>query len=146
MPPVPKQAYATHRRYHPIYHFVTLPILCINFLVAIGVAIRSFSILALWNVIVAFALMVLAALVRFYATKTQDRIIRIEETLRLARVLPPEMRPRIAELTTGQLIALRFCSDEELPELTRAILAGEVRGRENIKRRIRNWRPDTQRV
>ncbi len=146
MPSEPKQSYETHRRYHPIYHFVILPILCINFLVAVAVAIRAFSILALWNVIVAFALMTLAAIVRFYATKMQDRIIRIEETLRLARVLPPEMRPRIAELTTGQLIALRFCSDEDLPELTRAILAGEVRGRENIKRRIRNWRPDTQRV
>jgi hypothetical protein len=146
MPSEPKQSYATHRRYHPIYHFVTLPILTINVIVMIVVAVRSFSLLAVWNVIVAFALFLLSAIVRFYATKTQDRIIRMEETVRLFRVLPPELQPRIAELTTGQLIALRFCGDEELPELTRAILAGEVRGRENIKRRIRNWRPDAQRV
>jgi uncharacterized protein DUF6526 len=142
----PMQTYTSHRRYHPIFHFVVLPILSINVLVAIGVAIRSFSILALWNIVVAFALMLLSWIVRFYATKNQDRIIRVEEIVRLSRVLPDDMRPRIAELSTGQLIALRFCSDEELPELTRAILAGELRGRESIKRRIRNWRPDTQRV
>ena len=142
----PRQDYSTHRRYHPIYHFVTLPILIINFFVMIVVAVRDFSLLAAWNAIVAFALMMLVAIVRFYATKTQDRIIRLEESMRLQRLLPPEMRPRIPELSTGSLIALRFCADEELPEMVRAILAGEVRGRENIKRRIRNWRPDTQRV
>jgi uncharacterized protein DUF6526 len=142
----PMQTYTSHRRYHPIFHFVVLPILSINVLVAIGVAVRSFSILALWNIVVAFALMLLSWIVRFYATKNQDRIIRVEEIVRLSRVLPDDMRPRIAELSTGQLIALRFCGDEELPELTRAILAGELRGRESIKRRIRNWRPDTQRV
>ncbi|HSP15122.1 MAG TPA: DUF6526 family protein [Thermoanaerobaculia bacterium] len=146
MPTEPAQSYVTHRRYHTIYHFVTLPILIINFIVTIVVAVRSFSLLALWNVVVAFALMMLVVIVRFYATKNQDRIIRLEEIVRLFRVLPPEMHPRIGELSTGQLIALRFCSDEELPELTRAILSGEVRGRENIKRRIRNWRPDRQRV
>jgi hypothetical protein len=142
----PRQNYSTHRRYHPIYHFVTLPILIVNFFVMVVVAALNFSLLAAWNVVVAFALMMLVAIVRFYATKTQDRIIRLEESFRLYRVLPPEMRPRIAELSTGSLIALRFCTDDELPELVRAILAGELRGRENIKRRIRNWRPDTQRV
>jgi uncharacterized protein DUF6526 len=96
--------------------------------------------------VVAFAVMLLTWIVRFYATKNQDRIIRVEEIIRLSRLLPPEMQSRIAELSTGQLVAMRFCSDEEIPDLTRAILAGEVRGRETIKRRIRNWRPDTQRV
>ena len=66
--------------------------------------------------------------------------------MRLWRVLPPDLRPRIDDLTTGQLIALRFAPDDELPPLVRAILAGELRGRRSIKKRIRNWRPDTQRV
>lgn len=140
------QSYQTHRRFHPIYHFVTLPILSINVIVTIVVAVRSFSILALWNVIVAFALALLAVIVRVYATKNQDRIIRAEESARMWRLLPPDLRPRIADLTTGQLIALRFAADDELAELTRAVLSGEVRGRENIKRRVGNWRPDSQRV
>ena len=80
------------------------------------------------------------------ATTAQDRIIRLEETLRLQRCLPPELRSRIGELSTGQLIGLRFCSDEEVSELTRAVLNGELRGREEIKRRVRSWRPDTLRV
>ena len=142
----PLQTYSSHRRYHPIYHFVTLPILAINQIVTIVVAVRYFSLLAVWNVIVAFAILMMSILLRFYATKNQDRVIRVEETVRLWRVLPDDLRPRIADLSTGQLIALRFCPDDELPELVRAILAGEVRGRENIKRRIQKWRADTQRV
>lgn len=140
------QSYTSHRRYHPLFHFVIFPLLFINFVVTIVVAVLHFSALAVWNVVVALALVLLATLVRFYATGNQDRIIRVEETVRLWRVLPAELRPRIADLTTGQLIALRFCADDELPELIRAVLTGEVRGRENIKRRIRNWRADTQRV
>ena len=142
----PEQSYATHRRWHPVYHFVTLPILGVNVLVTIGVAVWHFSLLAVWNVIVAITLLLLAAIVRMYATHNQDRIIRAEETARLYRVLPDEMRGRIGELRKGQLIALRFCTDEELPELVRAIYAGEVRGRESIKRRIKSWRADLDRV
>ena len=141
-----QQSYASHRRVHPVYHFVIAPIFGINVIVAIVVAVRAFSLLALWNVVMSIAMLFLAVIVRFYATKNQDRIIRAEETARLWRVLPAELKPRIAELTTGQLIALRFAGDDELPDLVRAILTGEVRGRENIKRRIRNWRADTQRV
>jgi uncharacterized protein DUF6526 len=140
------QTYETHRRYHPVVHFVILPILSINVIVAIVFAARYFSLFAVWNAIVAMAIAGLAFIVRFYATKNQDRIIRLEEMVRLSRVLPEDLRKRVGELTIGQLIALRFCTDEDLPELTRAILAGEIRSRENIKRRIRNWRPDTQRV
>ena len=142
----PIQTYESHTRWHPIFHFVALPILSINVIVAIVVAVRTFSLLAVWNVIVAFAIAIVAYLVRTYATKNQDRIIRAEETVRLWRVLPPDLRPRIADLTTGQMIAIRFCGDDELPELIRAVLAGEVRGRAAIKKRIRNWRADTQRV
>ncbi len=142
----PPQSYATHRRFHPIYHFVIAPILGINIAVTVFVAMRHFSLLNVWNVIVAIAIASLAAIVRFYATKNQDRIIRAEETMRLYRVLPEELRQRIPQLSTGSLIALRFASDAELPELVRAILAGELRGRENIKRRIQSWRPDQQRV
>jgi uncharacterized protein DUF6526 len=84
--------------------------------------------------------------VRTMVSTAQNRIIRLEETLRMQRCLPPDLQSRIGELTPSQLIGLRFCADEELPELTRAVLSGELRGREEIKRRIKNWRPDHLRV
>ena len=140
------QTFESHTRWHPVFHFFILPVTAINVIVMIVVAVRWFSWLAVWNVVVAMALCALATIVRFYATKNQDRIIRVEETVRLWRVLPADLRPRIADLTTGQLVALRFAGDDELTELVRAILAGEIRVRRNIKKRIRNWRPDTQRV
>jgi hypothetical protein len=142
----PIQTLENHARWHPVFHFFILPVTSINAIVMIVVAVRWFSWLAVWNAVMALALAALAVIVRFYATKNQDRIIRVEETVRLWRVLPPEMRPRIADLSTGQLIAIRFASDEEVPELIRSVLAGEVRGRQSIKKRIRNWRADTQRV
>jgi hypothetical protein len=142
----PIQTFENHTRWHPVVHFFILPVTSINAIVMIVVAVRSFSWLAVWNAVMAIALAALAVIVRFYATKNQDRIIRVEETVRLWRILPPEMRPRIADLSTSQLVAIRFASDDEVPELVRAVLAGEVRGRKSIKQRIRNWRADTQRV
>jgi hypothetical protein len=140
------QTYATHRRYVPYFHFFAVPILGINVLVQIYVLIRHFSGWSVWNVLVASALLALALATRRMATTAQDRIIRLEETLRLQRCLPADLQGRLGELTTGQLVGLRFCVDEELLELTRAVLGGELRGREDIKKRIKSWRPDTLRV
>lgn len=140
------QTYATHRRYLPLYHFFAVPILSLNVLVQIVFAVRHFSVWAAWNIVVAMALIALAVTVRQMATRAQDRIIRLEETLRLERLLPPDLRARIGELSASQLVALRFCSDQELPELTRAVLDEKIHRREDIKRRIRSWRPDTLRV
>jgi hypothetical protein len=140
------QTYATHRRWVPYFHFFALPVLALNVLVQIYFVYRDFSPWGIWNILVAGALLALIVATRSMVTIAQDRIIRLEETLRLQRCLPPEMRGRIGELTTGQFVGLRFCSDEELPDLTRAVFSGELKGREEIKRRIRNWRPDTLRV
>ena len=140
------QTYGTHRRYVPYFHFFVAPILGLNVIAQIAYLWRHPTLWSAWGLVVSLALGALAWATRAFATGTQDRIIRLEETLRLQRCLPADMRARIGELTAGQLIALRFCSDEELPELTGAVLGGEVRGREDIKRRIKNWRPDTLRV
>lgn len=140
------QTYATHRQFVPLFHFVAAPILGLNVIVQILFAFRNFSGWAVWNVIVAFGLAAFAWTARVMATRAQDRIIRLEETLRMQRCLPADLQSRISELTPSQLIALRFCEDAELPELTRAVLSGDVRGREEIKKRIKNWRPDTLRV
>jgi hypothetical protein len=143
MPPE-AQTYASHRRYIPLFHFVVLPILALNLLVCLAYIWRHpYAKMAWWGAVMAFALAALAFTVRTMATTLQDRIIRLEETLRLGRLLPDDLKGRVVELSTSQLIGLRFCSDGELAELTRTVLSEPILGREDIKKRIKNWRSDT---
>lgn len=140
--------YARHRAYDPKFHFVAVPILLINVLIRLGLAfLNSRSWIAWWDVLVAVALVLVAWVVRAYPLRVQDRVIRTEELLRLQRVLPADLQPRISELSTGDLIGLRFAPDAELPDLVRAICAGECKGREQVKRRINGeWRADKMRI
>ena len=80
------------------------------------------------------------------ALRAQDRVIRIEERARLAALLPVDMRGRVGDLTSSQLIGLRFASDEELPDLARRCLDSELTKAEQIKKQIKTWRPDFHRV
>ncbi len=143
---MPEQSYATHRRFHPPFHFFLIPILSINILVALYMLYRRPSIWSGWNVVVAIALVLTALAARYYGLRNQDRIIRLEERLRLATVLPEDLRKRIGELHKSDLIALRFCSDEELPAMTRRVLDGELKGSDAIKREVKSWRPDYHRL
>jgi hypothetical protein len=72
-------------------------------------------------------------------------VIRLEERLRLAAVLPPSLQPRIGELSIDQLIGLRFASDAELPGLVEKTLGGNW-NRKQIKEAVQNWKPDNWRV
>jgi len=83
---------------------------------------------------------------RRYVLRTQDRIIRLEMRLRLEQILPANLRGRIPELTLHQLIALRFASDGELPELTDKVLTDNIQSQDAIKRLIKNWQPDFLRI
>ena len=139
-------SYKTHRAYDPLYHFFVLPVLGINVLITAYVLFRRPILVNVWALIFAIALVGLAWRVRFFPLRIQDRLIRLEETLRLQSVLPEELRGRIGEISTRELIALRFCTDEELPEHVRAIYGGEYRGGENVKSRIKAWRPDPHRI
>ncbi|MEA2569877.1 MAG: hypothetical protein QOI24_1878 [Acidobacteriota bacterium] len=141
-----EQSYASHRRYHPLYHFFIVPVLAINAVTAIVVAVRHFSGMTVWLAIVALALAGLSLIVRTYPLRVQDRLIRLEEQLRLQRMLPADLQPRIGDLRTSQLIALRFCGDDEVCELARAILDGDVKNAAEIKQRIKSWRADWLRV
>ena len=98
------------------------------------------------GVAVAVALVLIAYYVRVFPLRAQDRVIRLEETLRMSKLLPPDLLARIGELRTGQLIALRFASDEELPELARAVLEGKLASQNEIKKAVRNWRADHLRM
>jgi hypothetical protein len=76
----------------------------------------------------------------------QDRLIRLEERLRIARLVPAELQSKCDALTAGQLIALRFASDAELPALTKKVIDERIVDRKTIKSLIVNWRPDYHRA
>src|SRR6476469_10158940 len=101
MPEPETMSYASHRAYDPLYHFFILPVLGINVLVTGYFLFRRPVLLTVWALLFALALIALAWRVRYFALRLQDRIIRLEETLRLQRVLPADLRDRIAELSTG---------------------------------------------
>jgi hypothetical protein len=148
MPDQALQGYKTHRQYVPGFHFLTFGILIVNLLWS---AYRVFTGAGplfdrIWAVLVAFALILIAWYSRTFPLTVQDRVIRLEERLRLADLLPQDLRPRIAELSRGQLIALRFASDAEIPGLVRKVLDEKIKNREEIKKLIREWRPDHARA
>lgn len=140
------QSLASHRRYIPIWHFFALPVLIINVFVVAYHFVRDPRLINGWALIVSIALAIGISWSRFMPLRAQDRIIRLEERTRLERVLPADLRGRVGELTERQLIAIRFAPDEEVPDLTRRALNGELKTPGDIKRAIRNWRADHLRV
>lgn len=140
------QDYANHRRYFPMWHFFAAPVLLANIFVQARHLFREVNSDSLWNVVVALALAVAVFASRVMALKAQNRAIRVEERGRMAEFLPEDLRNRSQDLTTGQIVALRFASDEELGGLTRRCLDGELRTGNEIKASIKNWRPDHHRV
>jgi hypothetical protein len=140
------QTYASHRRYIPAFHFFVLPVLLGNIIVAIVRLVRAPTLSTTWGLLVALAIGIGIAYARFMPLRAQDRVIRLEERNRLERLLPADLRGRIGELTPSQLIALRFAPDDEVADLVRRSLSGELKGSGEIKRAIRNWRGDYLRV
>ena len=136
------QSYANHARWVPPYHFVVFPILAVNLLWSVWQAIRVFSFASAWNVAMAVALLGLFFYMRVFALTVQDRVIRLEMRLRLEKLLPADLRPRIPELSVDCLVALRFASDAELPALVREALETGLRDRREIKKRVRDWQAD----
>ena len=136
------QTYKNHPRLLPAFHFFVLPVLLLNVLNEVRRAWRNPSEGSLFVVVVAVALFTLAFLSRSQALTVQDRVIRLEMRLRLQQILPPELRTRIQDLTHRQLVALRFASDAELPELVREILDGKLTTGKEIKLRVKNWQGD----
>ena len=142
------QSFRKHASIDPTFHVVTFAALLFNFVAGIVLLVLSLHtqlLLALWIVILSIALFLIYWKVRAYPLKVQDRIIRLEERLRLSVLLPEPLQKRIPELTEDQLIGLRFASDEELPELVQMTLDKHLT-RAQIKERIQNWRPDHYRI
>ncbi len=132
-----------HARFVPPFHMFVLPVLLLNIgwtiyhLVKAGISFES-----VLGVLMAFALFVLAFCARVFTLTVQDRVIRLEMRLRLAEILPAELRPRIPEFTAGQLVSLRFASDAELPALARKVLDDKLNDRKAIKQLIKEWQGD----
>jgi len=139
------QTLANHVRLDPPFHFFVLPVFAISWIISIVFLVRHPGFLHIWIAIFNTALIVAVIRFRQYSLRVQDRVIRLEERLRLAALLPESLRPQIAKLSERQLIALRFASDEEIAALVERTLSANLPSAE-IKKVIKNWRPDYWRV
>jgi Family of unknown function (DUF6526) len=137
-----EQTFQNHARLLPAFHFFVLPVLFANVLNSIWRVWLAPGPSTIFAFIVATALLTLGFLSRIQALTVQDRVIRLEMRLRLRQVLPQELHGRIGELTHRQLVALRFASDQELPQLVREVLDGTLQTSKDIKMRVKNWQPD----
>ncbi len=131
--------------FDPPFHFFLAPVGLILLILSIIDVVRNPSWMTGVHVLVILWLVVLVFKTRIYALKVQDRVIRLEERLRLQAVLPASLEPRIGDLSVDQLIGLRFASDAELPGLVEKTLGGNW-DRKQIKAAVQNWRADNWRV
>lgn len=140
------QDFKHHARFYPPFHFFVIPVLLLNFLNTVRHVYQDPRQSTVFALVVAAAILMLGFASRLMALTAQDRIIRLEMRLRLRELLPPDMRSRINDLTPQQLVALRFASDAELPDLVRDVLAGNLPTQKSIKQRVRDWQADLLRV
>ena len=146
------QTFDNHTRWDPLFHFFLIPVFALGLVMAIVHLIAHLkesdfrdNVHAAMLILLATALLIWIFKTRLYALRVQDRVIRLEEQLRLMRLLPEALRSRIPDLTESQLCGLRFASDAEVPKLTERAL-NEKLSRADIKKSIQSWRPDYWRV
>jgi hypothetical protein len=139
------QTLANHARLDPLFHLFTLPVFGFTVIWSVAHFIRHPGLHSGGLFVFLTAAAVAVVKVRMYSLKVQDRVIRLEERLRLAALLPEPLRLRIPELTEDQLVALRFASDAEVSKLAERAL-NEKLSRADIKKSIQSWRPDYYRV
>jgi hypothetical protein len=142
------QSFENHTRFDPAFHFFVAPLLVLNVIFAIYATIHrwpSFPHMHLWWIVMSIVLLVAAGLFRGYALKNQDRLIRLEEQLRLADLLSEDQLGLIDALTIDQFIGLRFAADAEVAALAQRAVAEHL-DRKQIKKSITHWRPDNHRI
>jgi Family of unknown function (DUF6526) len=145
MPEEVQQTRSNHIRRDPAFHFFLIPALLLLLVWSVIHLVRHFETASIAFVVIAILMLLTALKARMYAAKVQDRIIRLEERLRLSGLLPEPLRGRIGELTESQLIALRFAGDAEVPDLVQRTLTENLAAKQ-IKEAILNWRADYWRV
>jgi hypothetical protein len=134
-----------HARFDPPYHMITLAVLAANLVIVLSYAVKNLSFFSEWLVLLSIAAFIPVFKLRAYPLKVQDRVIRLEERLRLQALAPAEWHTQIYRLTEDQLIALRFAADDEVVVLAKLALEQNL-DRKQIKERIKSWRPDNWRV
>jgi hypothetical protein len=136
----------SHGRLDPPYHFVLFFVLVANLIVSIVHLVHHHgNFYAYWLVVLSLAVFILIFKLRLYPLKVQDRVIRLEERLRLQALAPAEWHSQIYRLSEDQLIGLRFAADDEVVELAKHALEHNL-NRKQIKERIKDWRADNWRV
>lgn len=136
------QTYKNHAALRPPFHFFVIPVLLLNALNQIRHLWLNPNFTTAFALLVAVALLMLGLMSRVMTLTVQDRVIRLEMRLRLRDCLPADLHNRINDLTPKQLVALRFASDAELPDLVRDVLAGKLGAQKEIKMRVKNWQAD----
>ncbi|MGC1425026.1 MAG: DUF6526 family protein [Terracidiphilus sp.] len=139
------QSLSNHARFDPLYHFFIFGFYVANLVYAVIHLHRQQTISAAWYLVLSLAVIVPIFRLRTYPLKVQDRVIRLEERLRLQALAPQAWHAQIYRLSESQLIALRFAADDEVVELAKQALEHNL-NRKQIKERIRNWRTDDWRV
>lgn len=143
-----EQNLKNHGRLDPPYHFLLLFILVANLIFAVVHMVRHWHeayFAGPWIVVLSLAAFVAVIKMRTYPMKVQDRVIRLEERIRLQALAPGQWHAQIYRLTEDQLIGLRFAADDEVVELAKQALEEHL-NRKQIKERIKSWRPDNWRV
>lgn len=139
------QSLKNHARFDPLYHFFITPLYFANLVYASFHLHRQPSLSSGWYLVLSIAAIVPILRLRTYPLKVQDRVIRLEERLRLQALSPQAWHAQIYRLNEGQLIALRFAGDDEVVELAKQALEHNL-DRKQIKERIRSWRADDWRI
>jgi Family of unknown function (DUF6526) len=139
------QTLANHARFDPLFHFFALPVFAALPFVSAANFVRHPGLHSGLLFVVSVAATIAVLKIRLYTLKVQDRVIRLEERLRLASLLSELLRSRIPELTEEQLVALRFASDAEVPKLAERAISDKL-SQADIKKAIQTWRPDRWRV
>ena len=139
------QTFANHARFLPPWHFFAIPVLAANAVVLIVEFAKAPSLPAAWTAVVGVALITGMVFARWMPLRVQDRLIRLEETIRLERLVPDRAMD-IEQLTRDHLIGIRFASDAEVQHLMDRIMSGELVTRGDVKRAVQHWRPDHSRI
>ncbi len=140
------QSATSHAKMVPMYHYVTFLCVFVPTVYFIVETVQEFSMGSLMTALLGAGVVLATFFARVFPLGVQDRVIRLEERIRMERVLPEDLHGRIGEVSTDHLIGLRFAPDEELADLVRRVLDGELADRKSVKLAIGSWRPDYQRI
>jgi FtsH-binding integral membrane protein len=136
------QNYQNHVRFNPYYHFMAVPLIVT---ITIAAAYHFYENPSLTHLLLAISFVLIcmiAMFARWFALRVQDRAARADERLRYY-ILTQKMLP--SSLRMGQILALRFASDEEMTALVERAVNESLSPKE-IKQAIKDWRGDYHRI